>query len=142
MTNYPNDFGLILEGRSDHAVVKQILASFFEGSSPYINGIVPEQDATDASLSTNPVGWGNVKAFLQSKKFLMNFQTTAVVVIQIDTDRSEDFDVPHNHPSEAREKTVGELVNDVIEKLIEWIRPENYALVKDRVIFAVAVLRK
>lgn len=140
MGQYAKDFGLILEGRSDHAVIKRILLSFFQNPDLVINGIVPAQDATDASISQLPTGWGNVRGHLQNEDdFLSNFETTEYVVIQIDSDRSPEYGVPHHHPTEEREKTVEELVEDIILKLIEWIRPENYKEVKGRVIFAVAV---
>jgi hypothetical protein len=139
MGGYPKDVGLILEGQSDHAVVKRILLSFFEDPDLVISGIVPAQDATDDALSQLPAGWGNVKAHLEDQeKFFANFATTEFVVIQIDSDCSAAYGVPHQHPTEGRPRTPEELSLAITAKMIEWIG-EDYAEVKDRVIFAVAV---
>ncbi len=140
MARYARDFGLILEGRSDNAVIKQILYSFFENPNLKINGIVPPQDATDAALSKLPAGWGNVKAHLENEDdFFSNFETAQYIVIQIDSDCSAEYGVPHHNPAEGREKTVEELVRDITAQMITWIGPNNYELVRDRVIFAVSV---
>ena len=78
-----------------------------------------------------------MRGYCRSEIFQLTFQSCDYVIIQIDTDVSEEFGVSHRH--EGAELSLELLIDRTISKIIEWIGPEFYALVQDRIIFAIAV---
>ena len=62
-----------------------------------VSSIQPLYDATDKSKATG--GWGNLLDYLRSEAFQQTFQTSKYVIIQIDTDKSEEYGVPKNDAS-------------------------------------------
>lgn len=130
-----NHFALVTEGESDQVVIEDILSGYFGDMDLSITANHPLRDATDKGRTTG--GWGNLREYCKSLAFQKIFQTSKYVIIQIDTDVSEEFGVSHRH--EGAELSLEQLIDRTIRKIIEWISPEFYALVQDRIIFAIAV---
>jgi hypothetical protein len=128
-------FGLVTEGESDFVVLKSVLTGYFEKSDLLVSLQHPLRDETDRGMVTG--GWPNLRAYCRSETFQLTFQSCDYVVIQIDTDVSEEFGVSHRYEGAALSLEM--LIERTISKIIEWIGPEFHALVQDRVLFAIAV---
>ena len=90
-------FGLVVEGQTDYAVLKNILYGFSSDPDLFIKELQPLRDATDAPISQTFGGWFNVFEYCRSDNFKEALQETDdFIVIQIDTDRSDEknYDVP------------------------------------------------
>lgn len=126
-------FGLVGEGETDQAVVKNILLGFFQGQDPVVNPVQP--------LPGEPGGWTLVMAWLKAGRAQEALQFNDFLVIQVDTDRCDDvgFDVPKHHPTEGRDRTPEELIEAVRSRLIDAIGQETYAALADRILFAITV---
>jgi hypothetical protein len=130
-----NHFAMVTEGESDQAVIDAILSGFFDDFDLVTTINHPLRDVTDKGRATG--GWGNLREYCKSQAFQKIFQTSRYVVIQIDTDVSEEFGVTQRH--EGAEISLEMLIERTISKIIEWIGPEFYTLVQDRILFAIAV---
>ena len=86
-------FGLITEGITDQEIISNILYGYFENTDLIINELQPLKDETDKKKSSNFGGWGNLIEYCQSEVFRYAFQTTDYVIIQIDTDICEEYNV-------------------------------------------------
>lgn len=128
-------FGLVTEGESDQVVIESILFGYFNDPNLEVIMNHPLRDATDQGRATG--GWGNLREYCGSSKFRKTFETVNYVILQIDTDVSEEYGVSHREAD--FELTTEALVERTVSKLIEWIGPEVYELARDRIIFAIAV---
>jgi hypothetical protein len=135
--SYTRDFALVTEGFSDQVVIAELLYSFFENGDLLIKGEQPNEDETDRDGGPPPAGWGNLKNHCSDPDFMAHFSTTRFVVIQIDTDKSDEYGVSHRGPE--GEISLENLVENVRAKIIEWIGQAKYEKVADRIVFAVAV---
>ncbi|MBK9449329.1 MAG: phage tail protein [Bacteroidetes bacterium] len=129
-----NHFGLVTEGESDQVVVERILMGYFNDPDLMVTANHPLRDETDKGKATG--GWGNLLEYLKSDAFKQTFQTTKYIVVQIDTDKSEEFGV--SKPFEGKDINIDLLVHETQAKLIESIG-EFFELVKQRLIFAISV---
>ena len=130
-----NHFGLVTEGESDQVVIEYILSGYFDNPDLVVTANHPLRDATDAGKATG--GWGNLKEYLKSAAFQHTFQTSEYVVIQLDTDVSEEYGVSkRDHNGELG---VESRIKNTSEKIIEWIGLEVYDAIRERVIFAISV---
>jgi hypothetical protein len=130
-----NDFALVTEGPTDHAILKNILLGYFKNQrEPAINREHPDPQAAAASG-----GWTLLLQYLRDKKFRQAFQFNHYLIIQVDTDKSEDtgFDVPHQ--DENGPLRVPVLIERVIERLQREIGESDWATYAGRFIFAIAV---
>lgn len=114
MSGYTNDFALVAEGVTDHAVLKTVLLGFFTGQirEPKFSMSQPDRDA------------------LQFNQYL---------VVQVDTDCSErpGFDVPRHVAGERLDVPV--LVNLVVERIQKEIGEDDCRMYGERLLFAVCV---
>jgi hypothetical protein len=127
--------GVVTEGFTDHVVISSILAGWIAVTDLEITRHFPLNDATDAGIATG--GWGNLIDYLKSQAFRDTFAVSEIVVVHIDTDRCEDYGVSMR--IEDRERTVEELIEAVALEMQSWITPDFFALVADRILFAIAV---
>lgn len=132
-------FGLITEGITDQIVIDNILAGYFNTSDIDVNELQPLRDETDQNRVENFGGWYRVFEYCRSSKFKQAFQFNNYIIVQIDTDRSEDthYDVPQHENGKA--VSPEQLIEKVIEKFKGLIGERFYEQYKDRIIFAIAV---
>lgn len=129
------DFALVTEGVSDHAVLKNVLIGYYKDQGePVITFEFPDPQAT---LHTG--GWTLVLRYLREKKFRQAFQLNEYVVVQVDTDVSEEggFDVPKQGVNGPL--TVEAFVSNVVLRLRSEIGEKDWETHGDRFIFAVGV---
>ncbi len=116
-------FGLVTEGHTDQAMIKNILTGYFQGSEYEVRfrPLPSDIDLSDESeINPDFGGWKQVLDYCASEDFIKVFENSPdpldYVVIQIDTDRSEDthFDVAQT--DETGQKISPELL---VEKVIE-----------------------
>jgi hypothetical protein len=124
-------FGLIAEGLTDQIVIEDILAGYF--NSAYIE-VTPLQPKRDKSKTG---GWTLVFDYCRSKKFQEAFQFIDYIIIQIDTDVSEDYGVAKQ--DENGEFTPQQLIAKVIEKFRSAIGDDFYSEYQKKIIFAISV---
>ncbi len=138
-------FGIISEGITDQRVLDNILCGYFKDMdlTEYIRFIQPFRDNTDKEQVAGYGGWLNVFEFCSSRRFLEAFEQNDYLLIQIDTDRSEDanYDIKKRN-DEGILYTPEELINKVIEKfrnLFQTNFTEQYPSIEDRIIYAICV---
>ena len=88
-----NAFGLITEGPTDQVVIENILTGYFGDYDILFNELQPLRDASSGQSEIG--GWTKVLEYCGSSKFKEAFQFNKYVIIQVDTDISEEpgFDV-------------------------------------------------
>lgn len=148
------DFALITEGQSDQAVLENILYGYFGEDDIDVNPLQPRTDKTgkfylenqsDKDVERNEYGtWGNVFWYCRSELFRSIFQNNDFVIIQLDTDVSEQdgFNVAQtfiNSDGEQENLTVEELIQKVQERIASEIDKAVYERFKDRIFFAICV---
>jgi hypothetical protein len=130
-----HDFALVTEGPTDHAILRNIMLGYFKNQrEPAIHREHPDPQ-NEAAFG----GWTLLLQYLRDKKFRQAFQWNRYLIIQVDTDRSEDsgFDVPHQ--GETGTLPLPTLVERVIERLRELIGEPDWTVYAGRFIFAIAV---
>jgi hypothetical protein len=131
-------FGVISEGATDFYVIKHLLEGVFGSDGHYIqvNSIFPD---LDASHQQRYGGWTLLKKFLNDQRHINALDFNDFIVIQIDTDVSEEkgFDVPHRG-EKNQNLPILELIHQVREKLQSWMNiSENDNL--EKFVFAISV---
>ncbi len=126
-------FGIIAEGVTDQYVIENILLGYFEHlEEPAILPIQPPPGGAG--------GWGRVLQSLERGDHEGALQFSSdYVIIQIDTDVSEQRGYDVSWREAGRELSVPELVARVIERLKREIDPAFYEANRARILFAVAV---
>jgi hypothetical protein len=133
MTN----FGLITEGLTDQIVIESILAGYFNNPDIDIRPLQPERDKDDENKSHNYGGWSQVFAYCESNNFKEAFQFIDYIIIPIDTDVSEDYNIAKQ--DENGEFTPQHLIAKVIEKFRDGIGEDFYHTNQQKIIFAISV---
>ena len=133
MTN----FGLITEGLTDQIVIESILAGYFTNPDIDIRPLQPERDKDDENKSHNYGGWSQVFAYCESNNFKEAFQFIDYIIIQIDTDVSENYNIAKQ--DENGEFTPQQLIAKVIEKFRDGIGEDFYNTNQQKIIFAISV---
>ena len=130
-------FGLVTEGITDQEIISNILSGYFDNPDILVNELQPLRDETDRNKSTNFGGWGNLLEYCKSDVFKSAFQTTSFIIIHIDTDICEDYNVSKKQG--GIDLSVNQLVDQVKNLFIEIIGPDFYEKNSKRIIFAIAV---
>jgi hypothetical protein len=132
-----NTFAGITEGKTDQIIIKNILAGYFNPDIT-INWLQPLEDETDANRSSNFGGWDLVFKYCESDEFKEAFQLNQYIIIQIDTDVSDEYyGVPHQDKN--GEFSAEKIIELAIDKLKAVIGEEFYSKYHERIIFAIAV---
>jgi hypothetical protein len=131
------DFGLVTEGVTDQEVISQILFGFFGNPDLTITELQPLRDQTDQSQFGGYGGWPHVLSYCASAKFKEAFQSVRYLILQIDTDVSEEYKI--SHWRDGKLLSPEDLAATVRDKLIGEMGQEFYATVRERVLFAIAV---
>ncbi|MFB8792967.1 MAG: phage tail protein [Microcoleus sp.] len=130
-------FGLITEGLTDQIVIENILAGYFDNPDLDIRPLQPARDKDDENKFKGYGSWSQVFAYCRSRDFQEAFQFNKYIIIQIDTDVSEDYEVRQR--DENNEFTPEELIAKVIEKFKEVIGEDFYSKCQDKIIWAISV---
>ena len=130
-------FGLITEGLTDQIVIENILAGYFKNPDLDIRPLQPERDKDDDNKFTGYSSWSQVFAYCRSRDFQESFQFNDYIIIQIDTDVSEEFGIPQQDKN--GEFTPEELIEKVIEKFKQEIGEDFYSKFQQRIIWAISV---
>lgn len=138
-------FGIISEGPTDQIVLENIVCGYFNDAdlNENIHFIQPLRDNTDKYGIAEQGGWFNVFEYCKSRRLLESFEQNDYIIIQIDTDRTEDknYDVKKTN-SEGIKYSPEELIGKVIEKfqqIFSMTFEEKYILFKNRIIYAICV---
>jgi hypothetical protein len=129
-------FGLITEGLTDQIVIENILAGYFNSPDLDIRQLQPERDKDNENKSTYG-GWTLVFDYCKSRDFQEALQFIDYIIIQIDTDVSEDYNIPKQ--DENGEFTPQQLIEKVIEKFRGAIGDDFYSKYQQKIIFAISV---
>ncbi|MGB7891965.1 MAG: phage tail protein [Microcoleus sp.] len=129
-------FGLVTEGLTDQIVIENILAGYFKSPDLDIRQLQPERDKDNENKSTYG-GWTLVLNYCKSRDFQEALQFIDYIIIQIDTDVSEDYGVAKQ--DENGEFTPQQLIAKVIEKFRNAIGDNFYSRYQQQIIFAISV---
>lgn len=130
-------FGLITEGLSDQIVIENILAGYFKNPNLDIRPLQPERDKDDENKFTGYGSWSQVFAYCRSREFQESFQFNDYIIIQIDTDTSQEYGIPQQ--DENGELTPEQLIEKVIAKFKQEIGEDFYSKFLHRIIWAISV---
>jgi hypothetical protein len=126
-------FGLIAEGPTDQIILEDILYGWLgEDIVDEVRYLQPDIDGDG--------GWGKVFNYCRSSDFQLSLQTNDYLIIQVDTDVSEEkgFDVTHRD-KQGNIVSPEILIENVKAKLIELIGSDFYQENSERIIFAISV---
>ena len=129
-------FGLITEGLTDQIVIEKILAGFFNSPNIEVEPLQPKRNKDNQNKSQSG-GWTLVFDYCHSKKFQESFRFFDYIIIQIDTDVSEDYGVAKQ--DENGEFTPQQLIAKVIEKFRDAIGEDFYNTNQYKILFAISV---
>ncbi|MCP4134139.1 MAG: phage tail protein [bacterium] len=134
------NFGLITEGVTDQIIIENILNGYFKSDDIIVNELQPLRDETDSNRSENYGGWTLVFNYCKSNKFKEAFPFNDYIIIQIDTDVSEEkhYDVSKRDEN-GKELPPEELIEKVIEKFKGLIGEDFFLQNRDKIIFAISV---
>ena len=131
------NIGLIAEGLTDQIVIENILAGYFNNPDLDITPLQPQRDKKDENKFTGYGSWSQVFAYCRSRDFQDSFQSNDYIIIQIDTDVSEEYGIPQQ--DENGELTPEQLIEKVIEKFKQEIGEDFYSRCQQRIIWAMSV---
>ncbi len=126
-----NNFGGIVEGKTDFAIIRNVLAGYFNGPNIKLKPIQPEH-------FNAPAGWDRVLKCCKSQKFRQALQFNRYIIIHIDTDVSPNFGIPH-HDEKGEKLTSEQLIRKVTDKFRLDIGADFYDKYANRIIFAITV---
>lgn len=137
------NFGIVAEGVTDQAVIENILYGFLDENEPEsINWLQPLRNATDSKLGFG--NWLNVIEYCRSERLKADFDNNDFIIIQVDTDVSEEIHFEVSKLDENnQERSPEQLIKAVVDKLNTLIINANqqdfFDFYKDKIIFAIAV---
>ena len=145
------DFGLAGEGKTDHAVLENVLIGFYsdiDDLDDEINHLQPFLDETDKAVcgeldDKRFGGWSRLLAYLGHKDFRKDVRNHRFLIVQVDTDVAghKGFDVvlmDGNNKPLSVEEVVANVKNRLIEK-IDGAQEGFYDEFKEKIIFAISV---
>lgn len=125
-------FGLITEGVTDQVIIKSILSGYFGEDNLVLNMIRPKNG--------QPGGWTEVFKYCRSSEFEEVFEANDYVIIQIDTDVSNQKGYQVSPLDEnGNLLNTEEFIAKVKEKFISLIGKYFYRKNAERIIFAISV---
>ncbi len=132
-------FGIVSEGITDQIVIENILAGYFDNPDISVNELQPLRDETDRNRAANFGGWQLVFEYCKSTNFKQAFSFCNYIIIQIDTDVSDEkhYDIPKI--DKGKELSPKDLIFKVIEKFKILIGDDFFIRNRDKIIFAISV---
>jgi hypothetical protein len=138
ISDFMFSLGLITEGVSEYRILKRILSVYFKDVSPHIKPLQPNIDETDKQNS--PGSWLEVIKWCNNKEYLTEaLNRNDYLIIQIDSDVSENKHYDVSKRIGNRSKTDDELYNDIKTKLSILITTEIEELFPLKIIFAICI---
>jgi len=137
-------FGLISEGVTDQNILEDILSGYFGEDEINVNSLQPKITKDKHGhwkINNDKFGnWLNVFSYCESEGFRKAFQSNDYIIIQIDTDVSEEqgYDIPKSD-KDGNLFPPEEIIQKVKEKLILLMSREFYEANFNRIIFAISV---
>jgi len=132
-------FGLITEGKTDQIVIENILAGYFDDPDIMVNWLLPLRDETDRHRVENYSNWYKVFEYCKSPKFKEALQFNNYIIVQIDTDVSEEKHYDISKYENGQELEPEELVARVAEKFRGLIGEDFCLRNTEKIIFAISV---
>ena len=134
-----SDFAIVAEGLTDQIILRHILLGFFSPweEEPTINFVQPLCDTTGQKSAPSPGGFDQVIKYLENGRFREALQFNRYLVIQLDTDISEQYGVSKHDG--GQERTIEELIEAVTERLRGLLGEPILASHGHRFLFAIAV---
>ena len=132
-------FGLIAEGQTDQVVIENILIGYFNNPDLVVNTLLPLRDETDRYRVENYSNWLKVFEYCAYSKFREAFQFNEYLIIQIDTDVSEEVNYNISKYQDGEELSPEQLIEKVGEKFKGLIGEDFYSQYKEKIIFAISV---
>ncbi|MCI0487431.1 MAG: phage tail protein [Blastocatellia bacterium] len=120
-------------------MIENILAGYFNSPDVIVNPLLPLRDETDKYRIENYSNWYKVFEYCGSSRFKEALQFNDYIIVQIDTDTSEEanYDIPKYEGN--KELLPEELIEKVVAKFESLIGMEFYAQYHERIIFAISV---
>lgn len=129
-------FGLVAEGKTDIAVLDNILVGYFNdlaGERIEVRPLQPNVDATDSFGN-----WYNALNYCKSNDFKEAFGFLDYVIVQVDTDISEDLGILRIGENQKAE--LATFVQSIQSKIIDdYIGRKFYEAHQDQIIFSITV---
>ena len=131
-------FALVTEGLTDQIIIENILFGFFDDPDIDITFLRPLRDETDRNRTVTPSNWYEVLEYCSSEEFRGAFQFNQYIIVQIDTDVSEDYKIS-KRDQDGNELSCEQLILQVRALMIERISQSFYEAYESRILFAIAV---
>lgn len=131
-------FGLACEGITDQIVLENILCGYYHNYDDLDEEIIPlepPRDETNKKQEEGTGGWTRLLTYLSESRFKDDVLNNEFVVIQIDTDISDEvgFDVFKSTLSTP------DFIVKIIERLVEEIGDDFFIANKSKILFAISV---
>ncbi len=123
-------FAIAGEGRTDFIVLQNLLIGFFNDKNLSVTRLLPKDK--------EPVGWGNVLKYLSTEEFRFGTLNNDFVVVQIDTDKCEEWNVGLKNIGDNI-SLVESFINAVIDVLKAKIGTDFYQSNESKILFAITV---
>ncbi|KAA6329310.1 hypothetical protein EZS27_021879, partial [termite gut metagenome] len=129
------NIGIVCEGVSESNIIRYIIERYL-GDDCYVNPIFPK--ITGKGKQADDGGWLSVLNSCTEEKFDKALLTNDYVVVQIDTDASEEkyYDVKKKK-DDGSTKTDEELYTDICERILREISEEKRRGYAGKILFAV-----
>jgi len=134
-------FGFITEGVTDQIIIENILNGFFDSDDIDIYELQPLRDETDKNRVETYGGWTLVFEYCKSTKFREALTFFDYIIIQIDTDVSEEIHYQiSKRDHEGKELKPVDLIEKVKNKFRnEIIGNDLFTKFEKKIIFAISV---
>jgi hypothetical protein len=129
---------LATEGKSEHWIIKHLVEKFFKGTEIFFRQVQPQIiDNTQESVG----GWLEILKFCERTDDIKSaLIDTDYLVIQIDTDESQNINFGVSHTNQSKiAKTYEELYEDVVEKIKSLINIKIFEEYSDKIVFAICI---
>ena len=122
-------FALVTEGITDQVCLEAVLGGWYKGSEEEVevNSLQPLRDTTDEARQSqeSPGGWERVFEYCSSLEYLKSaLEFNDYLIIQIDTDCCDHVNFGVSRAIDGREKSVGELIDDVVSVIKSKMPPQ------------------
>jgi hypothetical protein len=134
-------FAIVSEGRTDYAVIKNIVLGWFKDQDvePFLKPYQPDATAEGQNAWQQFGNWENVLRYLREKKHRDALDFADYLIVQIDTDQSEHQNFGVSQRENNQQLDPSAMVAKVAEKLREIIGQSDIEFYGDRIIFAICV---
>jgi len=133
-------FGLAGEGITDQIVIENILCGLYKDYDDLyseISPLEPLRDETNRKQEENTGGWNRLLTYLSESRFRDDVLNSEYVIIQIDSDISDDINFGVAKETECIDTYVDNISKRLIESIDENV--DFYEEHKSKIVFAISV---